>query len=93
MGIRILAAISREDPLGERERAHGEEERPVALADVGQGADASGRRHPKQVPGPSEAPKAWVPLENMCVGGIESLGVRPGYAARFVSLAMSAGWV
>ena len=24
---------------------------------------------------------------------LESLGVRPGYAARFVSLAMSAGWV
>jgi len=24
---------------------------------------------------------------------LESLGVRPGYAVRFVSLAMSAGWV
>ena len=24
---------------------------------------------------------------------VESLGVRPGYAVRFVSLAMSAGWV
>jgi len=38
-----------------------ERRRPVALADVGRGADASDRRYPKQVPGPSEAPKAWVP--------------------------------
>ena len=38
-----------------------ERRRPVALADVGRGADVSDRRYPKQVPGPSEAPKAWVP--------------------------------
>ena len=34
---------------------------------------------------PHFTPQHWLLLE--------SLGVRPGYAARFVSLAMSAGWV
>jgi len=33
------------------------------------------------------------PTSPQAVLAVESLGVRPGYAARFDSLAMSAGWV